>query len=195
MPWFRYYDSAAATWVQGYYDDAVSLAAKWDMVNQRGLLGTGMWTLLMDAGPQELWNLLAAKFVNDTTPPTGGITVLRHVTDAYAFSCPGARPIWARGSSSIGPGPDRANGAWTSWLTDTTATSAYWIGQAGHAYEFRVSAVDRNGNRQPGPRARPTRQPAWRWAGLPEWPRTASTCGAGRAPRSRPLISWRSGIG
>jgi spore germination protein YaaH len=62
VPWYRYYDAAAASWVQGYYDDFVSLAAKWDMVNQRGLLGTGMWTLLMDAGRQELWNLLAAKF-------------------------------------------------------------------------------------------------------------------------------------
>ena len=66
VPWFRYYDSAAASWVQGYYDDAVSLAAKWDMVNQRGLLGTGMWTLLMDAGRQELWNLLDIKFGQGT---------------------------------------------------------------------------------------------------------------------------------
>ncbi len=62
VPWFRYYNSTAGSWVQGYYDDAVSLAAKWDMVNQRGLLGTGMWTLLMDAGRQELWNLLDIKF-------------------------------------------------------------------------------------------------------------------------------------
>jgi hypothetical protein len=66
VPWFRYYDSTAASWVQGYYDDTVSLAAKWDMVNQRGLLGTGMWTLLMDAGRQELWNLLDIKFGQGT---------------------------------------------------------------------------------------------------------------------------------
>jgi hypothetical protein len=43
---------------------------------------------------------------------------------------------------------DRAGGSWTSWLTDTTATSAHWLGQVGHSYEFRVSAIDRKGNRQ-----------------------------------------------
>ena len=64
----RYYDSAAASWVEGYYDDVQSLGVKWDMVNQRGLAGTGMWALLMDEGSPDLWNLLAAKFVN--VPPT-----------------------------------------------------------------------------------------------------------------------------
>ena len=63
VPWFRYYDSVAASWVEGYYDDAASLAEKWDMVNQRDLAGTGMWTLLMDQGSADLWNLLASKFV------------------------------------------------------------------------------------------------------------------------------------
>ncbi len=57
-----------ASWVEGYYDDVQSLAVKWDMVNQRGLAGTGMWALLMDEGSPDLWNLLAAKFVN--VPPT-----------------------------------------------------------------------------------------------------------------------------
>jgi spore germination protein YaaH len=68
VPWFRYYDSVAASWVEGYYDDAASLAEKWDMVNQRDLAGTGMWTLLMDQGSSDLWNLLAAKFVIE--PPS-----------------------------------------------------------------------------------------------------------------------------
>ncbi|MEX0888890.1 MAG: glycosyl hydrolase family 18 protein, partial [Chloroflexota bacterium] len=63
VPWFRYYDSAAASWVQGYYDDAASLSEKWDLVNQRALAGTGMWTLLMDQGSSDLWNLLESKFV------------------------------------------------------------------------------------------------------------------------------------
>ena len=170
VPWFRYYDSAAATWVEGYYDDAVSLGAKWDMVNQRGLLGTGMWTLLMDAGRQELWNLLAAKFVNDTTPPTGGITVLPPVTDASAIAV-----SWRL--TDVGSGllnqsvqyRDRASGAWTGWLTDTTATSAYFAGQPGHAYEFRVSGIDRNGNRQPWTASRPIRVRPWWSAALPAW--------------------------
>jgi spore germination protein YaaH len=69
VPWFRYYDSAAASWVQGYYDDAVSLAAKWDMVNQQDLAGTGLWTLLMDGGSSDLWNVLASKFLTPLPLP------------------------------------------------------------------------------------------------------------------------------
>jgi spore germination protein YaaH len=65
VPWFRDYDTTAGSWVEGYYDDAASLAAKWDMVNQRGMAGTGMWTLLMDAGYSDLWNLLASRFVTN----------------------------------------------------------------------------------------------------------------------------------
>jgi spore germination protein YaaH len=68
VPWFAYYDSAKGSWVEGYYDDAASLGEKYDMINARGLAGTGMWTLLMDQGDNALWNLLAAKFVTDMTP-------------------------------------------------------------------------------------------------------------------------------
>ena len=62
VPWFVYYDTANATWVEGYYDDAESLAAKFDLVNEKGFAGAGMWTLLMDKGDGALWDLLAAKF-------------------------------------------------------------------------------------------------------------------------------------
>ena len=149
-PWFKYWDVAAGTWVEGYYDDATSLAYKYDMVNQRGLAGTGMWTLLMDEGDSALWNLIANKFVNDTTPPNGGIRLLPPSTDALAT------PVsWA--ATDVGSGVrsysvqvlDRSGATWTPWLTNTTATSAYYVGVAGHSYEFRMSAVDFKGNVQP----------------------------------------------
>jgi spore germination protein YaaH len=70
VPWFAYYDSTRSTWVEGYYDDAASLAEKYDMINARGLAGTGMWTLLMDQGDNALWDLLAAKFVPDQSGAT-----------------------------------------------------------------------------------------------------------------------------
>ena len=54
-----YYDERQGELGQGYYDDAASLAVKYDLVNQHRLAGTGMWTLLMDAGRPELWRLLA----------------------------------------------------------------------------------------------------------------------------------------
>lgn len=182
VPWFRYYDSTAASWVEGYYDDATSLAAKWDMVNQRGLLGTGMWSLLMDGGYQELWNLLANKFVTDATPPAGGITLLPPRTDASAIAA-----SWR--AVDVGSGVlnysiqvrDRATTTWVSWLTGTTSTSAFWIGEPGHAYEFRMSAVDRKGNRQP-------------WIGSPMDPGSTLVVG-GFATVASDTLNVRSGAG
>ncbi|HEU5098367.1 MAG TPA: VCBS repeat-containing protein [Roseiflexaceae bacterium] len=41
---------------------------------------------------------------------------------------------------------DGANGAWTGWLTATTATSTSFSGQDGHTYSFRARAHDNAGN-------------------------------------------------
>ena len=150
VPWFKYWDATAATWVEGYYDDATSLGVKYDMVNQRGLAGTGMWTLLMDQGDAALWNLIAGKFVNDTTPPSGGVTLMNPSTDASAV-------LVGWSATDVGSGVrsysvqvhDRSASTWVSWLTGTTATQAYFVGVAGHSYEFRVSATDFKGNVQP----------------------------------------------
>ena len=150
VPWFRYYNSAVSSWVQGYYEDAQSLTYKWDMVNQRGLAGAGIWHLLMDEGRSELWNLLARKFKTDSDPPTGGIGPLPSVVDGL-----GVRVGWR--AIDVGSAVasywvqvrDRAGGTWSTLTTNTTATSMTFAGQAGHRYEFRVSAIDTRGNRQP----------------------------------------------
>jgi len=150
VPWFVYWDSANAHWRQGYYDDATSLAAKWDMVNQKNLAGTGMWTLLMDQGDNTLWGLIANKFVNDTTPPTGGITVLPAQSSEAQFAV-----SWK--AVDVGSGVksytvqvhDRSTSTWIPWLTATALTSATFIGTPGHSYDFRLVAVDYKGNVQP----------------------------------------------
>jgi spore germination protein YaaH len=150
VPWFTYYDSAKSSWVEGYYDDATSLAAKYDMVNQKNLAGTGMWTLLMDQGDNALWALIANKFVNDTTPPTGGVGVLPALVGTVAFNV-----SWR--ATDVGSGVkaysvqvrDRATTTWVPWLTGTTATSATFVGVAAHQYDFRVAATDYKGNVQP----------------------------------------------
>jgi uncharacterized repeat protein (TIGR01451 family) len=41
---------------------------------------------------------------------------------------------------------DGHSGAWTDWLTDTTATGATFGGEHGHTYFFRVRARDAQGN-------------------------------------------------
>jgi len=150
VPWFTYYDSAKASWVEGYYDDASSLSAKYDMVNQKNLGGTGVWTLLMDQGDNALWGLIANKFVNDTTPPTGGITVLPAQAGQATFTVSWrALDVGSGVKSYTVQVHDRATSTWLPWLTGTTAKSATFIGLPGHAYDFRLAAVDYKGNTQP----------------------------------------------
>ena len=148
VPWFAYKDSSG-NWIEGYYDDLVSLGAKYDMVNRRGLAGVGIWHLLMDEGTSDLWNLLVNKFQKDTVPPWGGITVLPRVSDALPIPVAWRATDAGSGVASYSVEVrDRASSSWTLWLSNTTATSGLYPGLDGHAYEFRVSAKDRAGNAQ-----------------------------------------------
>ncbi|HEX8529753.1 MAG TPA: glycosyl hydrolase family 18 protein [Cytophagales bacterium] len=47
----------------GWFDNAASLAAKYDYINQSGLAGVGIWGLGYDRGSNKLWALLAQKFL------------------------------------------------------------------------------------------------------------------------------------
>jgi spore germination protein YaaH len=149
VPWFEYQDSTGG-WTEGYYDDAASLAYKYDMVNAKGLAGTGMWTLLMDQGDNTLWNLIASKFVNDTTPPSGGIRLLPAVSDTASL-----RVSWAATDAGSGVQSysvqvrDTASATWLNWFVGTSATSGTFVGIPGHRYEFRMAARDFKGNVQP----------------------------------------------
>ena len=148
-PWYRYWDSAAENWVEGYYDDPQSLAVKYDLVNARGLAGTGMWTLLMDQGHNELWRVLADKFVDDTEPPVGGVSLLPSVVDASAVKVTWKAIDYASGLDSYDVQQRRVGSSWTTWMTGTQATSAWFSGVSGATYEFRIAATDLKGNRQP----------------------------------------------
>ena len=41
VAWYAYYDGAARSWVEGYYDDVQSLGVKYDLINARGFAGLG----------------------------------------------------------------------------------------------------------------------------------------------------------
>jgi spore germination protein YaaH len=157
VPWYRSWDGAASHWVQGYYDDRRSLGVKYDLVNARGLAGTGMWTLLMDQGRDELWQLLAHKFVTDTAPPVGGIALMRETTDRQAIHVRWRAIDHASGVRHFNVQVKRAGGSWRWWRRRTAATDAWYAGHRGATYLFRVQAVDRKGNRQ-------------RWVTLPAEP-------------------------
>lgn len=148
VPWYRYRDGSG-TWIQGYYDDPQSLGIKYDLVNARGLAGTGMWTLLMDQGRNDLWRVLANRFVNDTAPPQGGITLLPERVDGMAVEIGWRVVDYASGIRRYNVQYRPAGGTWVSWLTGTRRTSAWFSGELDVRYEFRVQGIDRKGNRQP----------------------------------------------
>jgi len=68
-PWYRWQD--AGVWHQVYYDDAKSLAAKYEFALAQDLGGVGMWALNFDKPHQELWNLLETTFAEEPTWPVG----------------------------------------------------------------------------------------------------------------------------
>ena len=87
-----------------YWDDTVSLGAKYDLVNADNLGGVGIWNLNYGGGAPELWNLLAGKFAT-TTPwvSLGGA----------ATSSPG---FAARSGTNNGLWRNYWNGiAWSGW--------------------------------------------------------------------------------
>jgi len=55
---------------QLYLDDARALGRKYDLVNAYRLRGAGIWALGYDGTKPELWNMLRAKFITDSVPPT-----------------------------------------------------------------------------------------------------------------------------
>jgi spore germination protein YaaH/flagellar hook assembly protein FlgD len=69
-------------WRQLYYDDAATLAAKYDLVNQYNLRGAGIWALGYDGSRPELYAVLKDKFITDTVPPE----ISASTVSAAAFS-------------------------------------------------------------------------------------------------------------
>jgi spore germination protein YaaH len=57
------------TWRQMYFDDAASLKLRYDLINEAGLRGAGIWALGFDGARPELRAALAASFPAIRTPP------------------------------------------------------------------------------------------------------------------------------
>ena len=65
-PWYAYENP---NWIQGWYDDSLSLSLKYDFALNQNLKGVGVWALGYDGNNTELWDLFSAKF-GATAPPT-----------------------------------------------------------------------------------------------------------------------------
>ncbi len=105
-PWASWWSPASGdpcggnhnSWRELYFDNAASLAKKYDLVNANNLRGAGMWALGMDGSSQDLWDAIAGKFVV-TYPFTGMYTI-----DAYGGV--------AADASSV---PEGGSGYWPNW--------------------------------------------------------------------------------
>jgi spore germination protein YaaH/flagellar hook assembly protein FlgD len=69
-------------WRQLYYDDAATLAAKYDLVNRYDVRGAAIWALGYDGSRPELYAVLEDKFITDTVPPA----ILASRASSAAFS-------------------------------------------------------------------------------------------------------------
>jgi len=132
-------------WRQVYFDDATSLKLRYDLVNRQDLRGAGIWALNYDKGTTELRKALADKFLDDRTPPLAGTVALAPTQRDEGF------PVsWTAYDDSTVVGYDVQvsvdGGAWTGWLSGTTATGATYPGAQGSSYAFRVRAIDSHGN-------------------------------------------------
>jgi spore germination protein YaaH len=137
---------ATQVWRELYYDDAQSLGAKYDMINYWNLRGMGIWALGYDAGHPEMANLIAAKFLDDKTPPKVGIVNLpaTETSEGFPVSWTG-QDDW-NGISSYDVQVSTDGGPFADWLTGVTETGDDFQGSSGHNYSFRVRATDGVGN-------------------------------------------------
>jgi len=65
--WDTWYNPSLGCTRELYWDDATSLDAKYDLVNQDGLRGVGIWTLNYGGAAPELWAALASRFARCAT--------------------------------------------------------------------------------------------------------------------------------
>jgi GH18 family chitinase len=61
-PWASWFSASYGANRELYYEDVNSLGAKYDLVNNDGIRGAGIWALGYDSGHTELWDLIGRKF-------------------------------------------------------------------------------------------------------------------------------------
>jgi len=70
VPWFAY--TSGTAWRQVWYDDSLSLALKYNLVNTRALGGIGIWALSHDGARSEIWNGIKSAFLSTDVETAAG---------------------------------------------------------------------------------------------------------------------------
>ncbi|MDQ3690051.1 MAG: glycosyl hydrolase family 18 protein, partial [Chloroflexota bacterium] len=127
VPWFLY-RAADGGYRQGYYDDPTSLRAKYNMVLRNDVGGIGIWSLGMDTGVSDLWNVIEDRFLKLQSRLAGADrygTSARVSSGSYAPGVPIA--YVATGSNfpdALAAGPAAAKGGGPVLLTQGSSIPA-----------------------------------------------------------------------
>jgi spore germination protein YaaH len=123
-----------------YWDDVTSLGHKYDLVNQEGLRGVGIWTLNYGGGSSELWSSLAVHFAMIPGAPT---------SLAVCAGASSASVSWVPATSAAGPITSyqvTANPGGATVTAPGSATYATVTGlTAGTAYTLSVQGINSGG--------------------------------------------------
>ncbi len=142
-PWASFFSGYANCWREEYWDDAVSLGHKYDVVNQYGMRGAGIFTLDYGGGASELWGVLQNRFALTPAAP-GGVSACpgdgfatvawetpnapAPITGYTVTVSPGSATLTAPAGASSVTVPSLANG--TSYTFSVRAGNAYGLGPA-----------------------------------------------------------------
>jgi hypothetical protein len=152
--WDTWYNTSLGCWRELYWDDTVSLAHKYDLVNKDKLRGVGIFALSYGGGAPELWNLLAAHF----TTPFATVAVAATQASMQYTVTPGATYNGTIASFDVisfdltagkgrfleatgVPAVDGGDGTWTG------AATVY--GYPGHQYQYWARAITQEGKASP----------------------------------------------
>jgi spore germination protein YaaH len=132
--WDTWYNTSLGCTRELYWDDAVSLGAKYALVNADGLRGVGIWTLNYGGGAPELWSALSAHFasctvVNMSASPVSPAAIGTTVTfAAQASGCPSPLyhfSVLAPGATSYRVIQDYSPSPTLSWKTTGLVPGTY----------------------------------------------------------------------
>ncbi|HYI66871.1 MAG TPA: cell wall-binding repeat-containing protein [Candidatus Limnocylindrales bacterium] len=123
VPWFVF-RAADGLYRQGYYDDPTSLGRKYDFVQRNDVAGIGIWSLGMDTGVSDLWNVIEDRFLKHQLRLAGDDRYATAARVSSATFVPGVPVAYvATGSDfpdALAAGPAAAKGGGPVLLTQRT---------------------------------------------------------------------------
>jgi spore germination protein YaaH len=98
--WDSWYDLSLNCWRVMHWSDATTLGVRYNLVNQLGLRGVGLWTLNYGGGSPELWSALQTYFkgcysVTLSAAPASPAVAGTPVTMSASAGCPDPAPLYA----------------------------------------------------------------------------------------------------